>query len=250
MGGLERVSGVPVVCGCTCQRAASDAVGLGVCDGGDGKELLIIRDHVQERKPIPESQSSAAPATAAHSTNTITAELGALNISDSQEQASSWSLTPILPNVLQFRAPTVPLPAFAISQIHEYISLSSHIHTTTNQAVRPILDRASKRCGLWWEQAGYVYVGRGVSPGAEKNMMFVGISRCEDTFKAREGPKRVEGEIDEGVYGKVGKGSGLVNVVVVDGDMGHEYAERVTVARIHVKAWEEAGPQIRMIRTA
>ncbi|KAF1960522.1 HET-domain-containing protein [Byssothecium circinans] len=224
-----------------------------VLDGEDGKELLIVKDRVQERKPIPESQSSAAPATAAHSTNTITAELGALNISDSQEQASSWSLTPTLPNVLQFRAPTVPLTAFSISPTHEYISVSSHIHATTNQAVRPILDRAGKRCGLWWEQAGYVYVGRGVSPEAEKKMMFVGISRCEDTFKAREGPKRVEGEIeifDGGVYGKVGRGSGLVNVVAVDGDMGHEYAERVTVARIHVKAWEEAGPQMRMIRMA
>ncbi|KAL1797094.1 hypothetical protein ACET3X_003700 [Alternaria dauci] len=167
-----------------------------VLNGEEGKELLIIRDRVQERKPIPESQSSAAPATAAHSTNNITAELGALDISDSQKQASSWSLTPTLPNVLQFRAPTVPLTAFVISPTHEYISLSSHIHATTNQAVRPILDRAGKRCGLWWEQAGYVYVRRGVSPDAEKKMMFVGISRCEDTFKAREGPKRVEGEIE------------------------------------------------------
>jgi hypothetical protein len=224
-----------------------------VLDGEDGKELLIIKDRVQERKPIPESQSSAAPAIAAHSINTITTELGALNISDSQEQASSWSLILTLPNVLQLHAPTVPLTAFTISPTHEYISNSSHIHARTNQAVRPILDRAGKRCGLWWEQAGYVYVGRSVSPEAEKNMMFVGINRCEDTFKAREGPKRVEGEIeifDGGVYGKVGRGSGLVNVVVVDGDMGHEYVERVTVARIHVKAWEEAGPKMRMIRMA
>jgi hypothetical protein len=224
-----------------------------VIDGEDRKELLIIKDRVQERKPISGAQSSAASATVTHSTNTITAELGALNLSNSQEQASSWSFTPTLPNVLQFRAPTVPLTAFTISPIHEYISLSSHIHATTNQAVRPILDRAGKRCGLWWEQAGYVYVGRGVSPEAEKKMMFVGISRGEDTFKAREGPKRAEGEIeifDGGVYEKVGRGSGLVNIVVVDEDMGHEYAERVTVARIHVKAWERARPQMKMIRLA
>lgn len=84
-------------------------------------------------------------------------------------------------------------------------------------------------------------------------MMFVGISRAEDTFKAREGPKRVEGEIeifDGEVYPKVGRGSGIVNCVVVDKDMGHEYMERITVARIHRRAWEEARPMGRMVMLA
>jgi hypothetical protein len=82
-----------------------------------------------------------------------------------------------------------------------------------------------------------------VSPEVEKKMLLVGISRHEDTFKSREGPKRVEGEImlfgDE-LYPTVGKDSGLVNVIAVDTDMGHDYMERITVARIHVKAWEDA----------
>jgi hypothetical protein len=37
-------------------------------------------------------------------------------------------------------------------------------------------------------------------------------------------------------------------VLAVDLDMVHDYGERVTVARIHAKAWEDAGPLVRMVR--
>lgn len=92
-----------------------------------------------------------------------------------------------------------------------------------------------------------------MSTHAESKMLLVGISRHEDTFRARAGPNRVEGGIklfDDEVYPAVGKGSGLVNVLAVDLDMGHDYDERVTIARIHAKAWEDAGPVVRMVRLA
>ncbi len=63
----------------------------------------------------------------------------------------------------------------------------------------------------------------------------------------------MEGDIelfDEEVYPAVGEGSGLVNVLAVDLDMGHDYGERVTIARIHAKAWENVGPLVRMVRLA
>lgn len=92
-----------------------------------------------------------------------------------------------------------------------------------------------------------------MSTETESKMLLVGISRHKDTFWARAGPKRVEGEIklfDDEAYPAVGESSGLVNVLAVNLDMGYDYGERVTVARIHAKAWENAGPVVRMVRLA
>ena len=158
---------------------------------------------------------------------------------------------PLTSHVLQFFAPCVPLTAFTLPPQREFLSPQGHIHSTGSQSVRHILDSRGKRCGLWWEQAGYVYVGNDMSADAESKMLFVGINQHEDIWRPRPGPNRVEGGIrmfDDDVYLAVGKGSGLVNVLAIDLDMGHEYAERITVARIHVKAWEEAGPQMRLVQ--
>ena len=73
------------------------------------------------------------------------------------------------------------------------------------------------------------------------------------TFQARAGPNRAEGEIkmfDDEVHSAVGKGNGLVNVLAVDLDMGHDYGERVTIARIHAKTGENTRPVVRMVRFA
>ncbi len=156
-----------------------------------------------------------------------------------------------LSNILQFIAPCVPLTAFTIPPEREYLSRQEHIHSTGSQSVRHILDPSGKRCGLWWEPAAYVYVGRNMSAAAESKMQFVGISQHEDTFRPRKGPNRVEGEIrisDKAQYPSVGEGSGLVNVLAVDLNVGHDYAARITVARIHVKAWEEARPVNRLVQ--
>lgn len=55
-----------------------------------------------------------------------------------------------------------------------------------------------------------------------------------------KGPNRVEGDIplfNLGVYKASGQGSGVVDTLLVMED-GEGIARRMSVARIHVKAWE------------
>jgi Heterokaryon incompatibility protein (HET)/Tetratricopeptide repeat len=182
-----------------------------------------------------------------------------------RDRGSTWLVLPPQPpekrdpplatNTLWFTAPTVPLTAFQITSRKHYLSLQSHVHAQGPQAVRRIHDRNSKHCGLWWEQAGYGYVGQGMSPDAESKIIMLGISAYGDAYHPRKGPYRVEGEIrvfDDDVFPAVGSGSGLVNVLVVDLDMGHPdgIGDRCTVAVIHIKAWEAAGPLDREVRLA
>ena len=185
-------------------------------------------------------------------------------ISD-RDRGSMWVVTapwppekrdpPLTTNILWLTAPTIPLTAFHITTRKDYLSLQSHVHAQGPQAVRRIHDRNSKHCGLWWEQAGYGYVGRGMDPDAESKIIMLGISAYGDAYHPRKGPYRVEGEIrvfDEDAFPAVGPGSGLVNVLVVDLDMGHPdgIGDRCTVAVIHIKAWEAAGPLVKEVRLA
>ena len=181
----------------------------------------------------------------------VTATIGTDSVAGGVPTPVPSPSDPLPSNILQFYAPCVLLTAFTVPPQREYLSRQEHIHSTGSQSVRHILDSRGKRCGLWWEQAGYVYVGKSRSSEAESKMLFVGINQHGDTWRPRPGPNRIEGEIrmfDKDVYPAVGKGSGLVNVLAIDLDMGHAYAERITVARIHVKAWEEAGPKMRLVQ--
>ncbi|KAF4458951.1 heterokaryon incompatibility (HET) domain-containing [Fusarium albosuccineum] len=154
----------------------------------------------------------------------------------------------IAAKMLRFKARAVPVPSFRILPNKEYLSNQSQVHVRTAQAVRRIYDHNGKHCGLWWEQAGYGYVGLGMSPDAESKIGMVEISRYGDAYRRRKGPSRVEGPIplfDEETFPAVGAGSGLVNILAVDWDMGlpDGIGERCTVAVIHSKAWEAAGPK-------
>jgi tetratricopeptide (TPR) repeat protein len=155
--------------------------------------------------------------------------------------------------LLRFTARTVPLPAFHVMPNKEYLSSRSQVHIRSSQAVRRIQDRNGKHCGLWWEQAGYGYVGLGISPQAESKIDMLEISRYGDANRPCEGPYLVEGPIsifDDDEFPSVGPGSGLVNVLVVDLDMGlpDGIGERCTVAMIHATAWEAANPQEKEVR--
>lgn len=220
----------------------------------DGKELRTVTvSQGQQQRVVSLSHNLTTAAPVQAPGDTVAAVMEGLALSNTDANKNVPIANPSLPNTLQFLASSVPLSAFTVSTECEYISDVDHIHAPGQQAVRHILDRRGKRCGLWWEQAGYVYVERGPGTDAESKMLLVGISRHEDTFRKRAGPNRVEGEIelfDDEVYPAVGKGSGLVNVLAVDLDMGHDYGERVTVARIHAQAWEDAGPLVRMVRLA
>ncbi|KAK3315609.1 hypothetical protein B0H66DRAFT_565651, partial [Apodospora peruviana] len=90
--------------------------------------------------------------------------------------------------------------------------------------VRAILDRHGKRCGLWWKQAGYVYLGRGLSPEAEAKMILGGLgTQPGESIRSMLEPQSPEWEpitvFNTEVYGE----SGLVNVLAAELDMGHEY---------------------------
>lgn len=177
---------------------------------------------------------------------------------------SSWIITaPIAPEarndvhiaskLLQFTARTVCVNAFQISPVKEYLSLSSQRHIRSSQAVRRVKDRHGNHCGLWWEQAGYGYVGLGISKEAESKIDMLEISRYGDVHCPRDGPYLVEGPIsmfDEKVFPAVGRNSGLVNILVIDLDMGlpDGIGERCTVAVIHAAAWDAAHPQNKEVR--
>ncbi|KAI0459505.1 heterokaryon incompatibility protein-domain-containing protein [Xylaria acuta] len=158
-------------------------------------------------------------------------------------------------NILSFRAPTVSCSQFIISREKQYLIELPYIHQQGSQAVRRILDGQGKHCGLWWEQAGYGYVGLGLDAEAEKRIQLVSVSAYGDVYHRREGPARVEGEIelfDRGAFPDVGLGSGLVNVLAVDVDLADKTAVgyRCTVAVIHAKAWSAAKPQQTDLRLA
>ncbi|XXH01246.1 hypothetical protein Hte_007600 [Hypoxylon texense] len=162
---------------------------------------------------------------------------------------------PLESNILSFAAPVVPISAFRISPEKEYLIQQHHIHTQGRQAVRRIYDRRGNHCGLWWEQAGYGYVGLSLDPQAETQIRMVGISAHRHIDRRLEGPSRVEGEIkffDDKFFRAVGRNSGLVNVLVVWADLENPDAVgyRVTIAVVHVEAWERAGPRELDLRLA
>ncbi|KAH8590650.1 hypothetical protein B0O99DRAFT_691431 [Bisporella sp. PMI_857] len=155
--------------------------------------------------------------------------------------------------LLRFTARTVALPAFSVAVEKEYLSSQSQVHIRSSQAVRRILDRNGKHCGLWWEQAGYGYVGLGMSPGSEAKIDLLEISRYGPAYRPRDGPYLVEGPIsifDKDEFPSVGPESGLINILAVDLDMGlpDGIGERCTVAVIHSAAWEAAKPLEKVVR--
>ena len=94
-----------------------------------------------------------------------------------------------------------------------------------------------------------MYIGRNTSPQAESKMLVVGIGQHGDIYRPRKGPSREIRLFDETVYSSMGQGSGVVNVLAIDlGMSDHAYAEWIMAARIHVEAWEEAGPQTNLFQ--
>lgn len=154
------------------------------------------------------------------------------------------------PYTLQFWARTVPAsPSFRLQRNSspDYLSIrQNQLHSEGQQLILRIYDRQSRHCGIW-----YAVLKDDRLLGTELSLDMVEISRLDDVYKRREGPSRVEGEVDlfdRTQFPDTGPGSGLVNVVVVRWD--HEVAERYTVAQVHVAAWEEAGPVRGHVRLA
>ncbi|KAK5652244.1 hypothetical protein OQA88_10741 [Cercophora sp. LCS_1] len=148
------------------------------------------------------------------------------------------------PNVLQFDAPVVLGTVFSRGGDPEYLCLKGESHSTGGQSVYPLYDRDEKQCGLCYEPM----IPFDNGPG-EAELSFVGIGRHRETGIPYRGPNRVEGDIplfDRSVYEASGSESGVVDALVIAwGEDGT--ARRITVARIHVKAWEAAKPELKHV---
>ncbi|EYB23189.1 hypothetical protein FG05_30587 [Fusarium graminearum] len=158
-----------------------------------------------------------------------------------------------LDNMLKMTGPVVSLNTFKIAPNKQYLSVASQIHSKSRQSVRRILDSNNNHCGIYWEQGGYEWLGNGIYPDAEKKIIMLGVSEYGVCYRPREGPKCVEGVIpifDKKMFPEQGSESGLVNVLIVDQNVGFSdsIGERVSVAIIHKMAWEAAGPQEREVK--
>ncbi|KLU87683.1 hypothetical protein MAPG_06677 [Magnaporthiopsis poae ATCC 64411] len=159
-------------------------------------------------------------------------------------------------SILSFTAPWSPYPP---SPYRPSRSTSPSRGAHNAGAAGPSAESATAaaaHCRLWWEQAEYEYVGLDMGADAEKEgFRMAGISAYPDAAeRRRRGPPRVEGEVDlfdEQAFPSTGPGSGLVNILVIGGgteEDGHWLGHRMTVAVMHRKAWEEAGPTEQRVR--
>lgn len=223
-----------------------------------------ISDTIQSAKETPRQSHLVEEENEAHKTQDTEGKQVLAKLIPDPVRGSTWMIGAAQPpsprndphiadKMLKFAARTVTLPVFRVSHQKEYLSLQSNVHTRSSQAVRRILDREGRHCGLWWEQAGYGYVGLGMSPEAERNIELVEVSTYGDAYDERRGPYLVEGPIsmfDNQTFPATGLGSSLVNVLAVDFDMGlpEGIGERCSIAVIHSVAWEAANPREREIQ--
>jgi Heterokaryon incompatibility protein (HET) len=151
------------------------------------------------------------------------------------------------PNVLQFWAYTVSIEAFQFANIEgSLISEPEHGNQRGEQYVNSLLDSRGKHCGLLFKpQARSKY--RGVM---NKDVMeYVLISSFGDSTRRRYGIETIDQSVkpfDAHAFPWRGKGSGLVNVMLIE--WFEDIAERFTVAQINRLAWENARPVRKHIR--
>ncbi|PGH05335.1 hypothetical protein GX51_03056 [Blastomyces parvus] len=165
------------------------------------------------------------------------------------------------PNVLQFWSEVVDTTRFQLSTTNavHYLSKRDHVHTRGEQAVLRLVDRKGRHCGLVFDTRNdfvrrtFARHSKGTKVNTSGSSELVAISKSADVnaHEVRHGLQRVEGEID--VFDKhefpaTGRGSSVVNALIVQWD--HELSERITVAQVHIRAWEEARPKHRHIRLA
>jgi hypothetical protein len=151
------------------------------------------------------------------------------------------------PNVLQFWAYTTSVDSFQFADIEgTLISEPEHGNQRGEQYVNSLLDPRRKHCGLVFKpQSRSRYrevIGRGP-------IEYVLISSFGDSARRRSGIETIDQSItpfDPHAFPWRGKGSGLVNVMLIE--WFGEVAERFTVAQINRQAWENAKPVKKHIR--
>lgn len=165
-----------------------------------------------------------------------------VKVEDAQDDNS---LTDYGPNVLQFDAPVLPAESFNMHVPPVNPCLQGETNSIGKQAVYRLSDQNKKQCGLLYEG---LLPDLNI-PGGHIRPSLVGIAKHGESKVAYTGLKGVHGDIplfDRSVYESSGVGSGVVDALfVVWGEDG--VARRLSVARIHAKAWVAAKPEVRRI---
>ncbi|EXJ63315.1 uncharacterized protein A1O5_11636 [Cladophialophora psammophila CBS 110553] len=152
------------------------------------------------------------------------------------------------PNVLQFWTEAVDASWFSVGQITgPSLTDNEHANITTKQTVSKLFDSKNRYCGLIFKQTAK----RRRRQKRNGNLQFILISSFGESRDRRSGFQTTDTRLrpfDEGQFPWKGKGSGLVNLMLIE--WFDEVAERISVARIHRQAWVEARPMTRHIRLA
>ena len=133
---------------------------------------------------------------------------------------------------------------FKLGSNQEYLSVPGHVHATSKTSVCRLYDGNGKHCGIIFNTLASV---PNLDTSAKPSL--IAIVHYGETLGPYLGPKRVEGNIrlfDDDVYPIIGEGSGMVDALVVSWPKS-EIAERITVARIHIQAWERARPLKKLV---
>jgi hypothetical protein len=152
------------------------------------------------------------------------------------------------PNVLQFWTQAVDVKRFSIGEVTGP-SLTDHEHAniTTKQTISKLFDFKNRYCGL-------IFKPTAKTPHRKKHkgvLQFILISSFGESRGRRTGFQTTDTKMrpfDETKFPRMGKGSGLVNLMLIK--WYDEIAERISVARIHRQAWDEARPMTKHIRLA
>lgn len=151
------------------------------------------------------------------------------------------------PNVLQFWAYAAHVESFQFADIEgTLISEPEHGNQRGHQYVNSLLDPRRKHCGLVFKPQSRSRYREDIDPGS---MEYILISSFRDSGRRRDGVETIDQSVkpfDPHAFPWRGKGSGLVNVMLIEwfGDI----AERLTVAQINRQAWENAKPVKKHIR--
>jgi len=150
------------------------------------------------------------------------------------------------PNILQFWTYAVSGDAFRMAELDGTpLCDPKHANIAGKQVVSRMLDAKDRYCGLLFKPAVKARY-RNKSAG---HLEFILICSFGESDERRLGLRTMNTNLrpfDERAFPWKGKGSGLVNLMIIE--WFDEVAERVSVAQIHRQAWEEAHPIRKHIR--
>jgi Heterokaryon incompatibility protein (HET) len=150
--------------------------------------------------------------------------------------------------VLQFWAQVVPATKFTLKNAAvRYLSSPGHTLAQGQQSIRTLGNLKGQHCGILFNSEETDFL-----PHNSMKREFVLLSRYKDDDERRMELNTVSGELniwDLGAFGRVMTGNSLMNLLLVQScGVEADVSRRVTVAQIHSKAWQEAEPEVKLVR--